>query len=603
MRAIVDALDASEATGHEAVAKDLSRAALMGARGNSGVILSQIVRGLARVLGEQDEIDSKLLARALRAASDEAYRAIQKPVEGTMLTVIREMAEEAEHPDVIVLPKDELLRRVVERGEDAVRRTPEMLEKLRDAGVVDAGGFGLVELVRGIYFSVAGIALPDPGEALDDHAQPEQEHEFSEFQFCTNFVVEGQDLDRDSLSEELWLIGDSLHVVGDPSMLRVHVHTDEPTRASRPARGIGTVIESTVDVADMDEQIRERLPDLRTAVIAVASGEGNRRLFGRTFGEVVVVAGGQSANPSAKEIAEAVDAAHAPEAIVLPNNRNVVGAAIQAGEFTSKPTRVVETHSVQAGPARGLGRLQAQRVRRRERGGDERRDRRDPHRRGDDGVANSGRRRHRRDGRRVARSRGRPRGRVRSCVRRGRARGRRRSPRERLGHAHGDPRSRRPAARRPVGAPGRSAPTGARRTGGRRPAALPPARVRVSAAPLRVLLVEDNEVYRSTLALLLDGSNGIEVVGEVANGREVVEAVERLRPDVVVVDYRLPGASGDQVTTDVLAASPGTTIVCLTAEATADERLRVLAAGAVALVEKGGPTREIVDAIRSGRAP
>jgi DAK2 domain fusion protein YloV len=349
MRSIVEALDASRATGHEAVAKELSRAALMGARGNSGVILSQIVRGLASVLGEQDEIDSKVIARALRAASDEAYRAIQTPVEGTMLTVIREMAEEAERPDVIVLPKVELLLRVVERGEDAVRRTPDMLAKLRDAGVVDAGGVGLVELVRGIYFSVAGIAVPDEAELVAEDALPESDHEFSEFQFCTNFVVEGRDLDREALSDELWRFGDSLHVVGDPSMLRVHVHTDEPARALETARGIGTVIESTVDVADMDEQIRERMPDLRTAVIAVASGEGNRRLFGRTFGEVVVVAGGQSANPSAKEIAEAVDAAHAPEAIVLPNNPNVVGAAIQAGEFTSKPTRVVETRSVQAG--------------------------------------------------------------------------------------------------------------------------------------------------------------------------------------------------------------------------------------------------------------
>jgi DNA-binding NarL/FixJ family response regulator len=125
----------------------------------------------------------------------------------------------------------------------------------------------------------------------------------------------------------------------------------------------------------------------------------------------------------------------------------------------------------------------------------------------------------------------------------------------------------------------------------------------VSEDRLRVLLVEDNDVYRATLALLLDGRDGIEVVGEVVDGREVVSAVERLRPDVVVVDYRLPGASGDEVTSAVLAASPGTTVVCLTAEATPDERLRVLDAGAAALVEKGAPTREIVDAIRSGRAP
>lgn len=351
VRAIVDALESSEATGHEAVAKDLSRAALMGARGNSGVILSQIVRGLAEVLGEQDEIDSMLLARAFRSASDEAYRAIQRPVEGTMLTVIREMAEEAERPEVVALPKDELLLRIVERGEDAVRRTPDMLAKLREAGVVDAGGVGLVELIRGLYFSVAGIDVPEVAANGEGEAHPELDHEFSEFQYCTNFVLEGVDLDREALSEELWKIGDSLHVVGDDSMLRIHVHTDEPERTIGAARRLGTVIESTVDVADMDEQIRERIPDLVTAIVAVAPGAGNRRLFGRTFGEVIVVAGGQTANPSAQEIADAVEAAHAPEVIVLPNNRNVVGAAIQASEFTTKSMRVLETHSVQAGLA------------------------------------------------------------------------------------------------------------------------------------------------------------------------------------------------------------------------------------------------------------
>ncbi len=350
MQAIVEALDASTAEGHEAVAKELSRAALMGARGNSGVILSQIVRGLSEVLGEQDEVDSPLIARALRAATTEAFRAVQKPVKGTMLTVIDEMAEEAELPGAAELPKEELLRRVVERGDDAVRRTPEMLAKLAEAGVVDAGGLGLVELARGIYFSVAGIDVPETvsGDAAEEH--PEFDHEFSTYQYCTNFVVEGAGLDREALAEELWTIGDSLLVVGDGSMVRVHVHTDEPELATETAGRIGTVVASTVDIADMDEQIRERiLPDLVTAVVAVVSGAGNRRHFGRTFGEVIVVSGGQTANPSAQEIAEAIESARAPEVIVLPNNRNVVGAAIQASEFSSKSVRVVDTESVQAG--------------------------------------------------------------------------------------------------------------------------------------------------------------------------------------------------------------------------------------------------------------
>ena len=161
VRAVVEALEKSDAEGHEAVAKELSRAALMGARGNSGVIFSQIVRGFADVLALHEEVDGPVLADAFRSASEAAYRAVRKPVEGTMLTVVREMAEEAERPEVRSLPKDELLRRVVARGEQAVARTPELLDVLRDAGVVDAGGAGLLEIVRGLAAGVAGEPLPE----------------------------------------------------------------------------------------------------------------------------------------------------------------------------------------------------------------------------------------------------------------------------------------------------------------------------------------------------------------------------------------------------------------------------------------------------------
>jgi DAK2 domain fusion protein YloV len=348
VRFIVDALDASQATGHEAVAKELSLAALMGARGNSGVILSQIVRGLAEVLGKRAEIDAATIRDALRSASDEARSAIMNPVHGTMLTVMEAMATAAASPEARALENEQLLALVVERGDTAVAETQNQLAKLRDAGVVDAGGVGLVEILRGVYFSVAGIAVPDVASE-DDDGYPELEHEFSEFRYCTNFVVEGTGLNREALSDALWLIGDSLHVVGDASMLRVHVHTDDPEGAIAVARALGTVIDPTCDVADMDEQIRERLPDLQTAVVVVASGTGNRRLFERKFGEVIVIAGGQTANPSAKEIADAIESAHAPEVIVLPNNRNIVGAAVQATEFTSKNVRIVETESLQAG--------------------------------------------------------------------------------------------------------------------------------------------------------------------------------------------------------------------------------------------------------------
>ena len=348
VRFVVDALDASDAGSRDALARELSSAALMGARGNSGVILSQIVRGAAEVLGKRATIDTSTIRDALAAGSREAWSAVMNPVEGTMLTVIEEMAAAAAAPEASLLTTEELLAYVVERGEEAVAATQHQLAKLTEAGVVDAGGVGLVELLRGVYFSVAGVDVPDV--VVDDDADyPEAEHAFSEYRYCTNFVVEGAALDREVLSDALWLVGDSLHVVGDASMLRVHVHTNDPESAIEAARAVGTVIDSTREVADMDEQIRERLPDLQTAVVAVATGAGNRWLFERKFGEVIVIAGGQTANPSAKEIADAIESAHAPEVVVLPNNRNVIGAAIQATEFTSKHVRVVETDSVQAG--------------------------------------------------------------------------------------------------------------------------------------------------------------------------------------------------------------------------------------------------------------
>src|SRR5207247_7180608 len=160
MRAVVDALASSEAHDRPTLARELTRAALMGARGNSGVIFSQIVRGAADVLGAADRIDVPTVASAFRGAADAAYRAVRRPVEGTMLTVIRELAEEAESARLTSVP--ELLAQVMARGEDALARTPELLDVLREAGVVDAGGAGLVESVRGLTATVRRGPLPEP---------------------------------------------------------------------------------------------------------------------------------------------------------------------------------------------------------------------------------------------------------------------------------------------------------------------------------------------------------------------------------------------------------------------------------------------------------
>ena len=356
MRALVEGLaDAAEAP-RPALAHAVTRAALMGARGNSGVILSQIVRGAAEVLGEAEVIESSVVAEALRAASDTAYRGVRQPVEGTILTVIREMAEEAEARAASEPEVDELLRAVLLRGEAALARTPELLDVLRDAGVVDAGGAGLVEIFRGIVAAVTGdeLALPDTAPELSLDAI---HRELSEFRYCTAFLVEGSKLDAASLERELEALGDSLLVVGDESALKIHVHTDDPGAALSLGTARGAI--SGVEIADMHVQTAERKERLTAVgsgfgdnavsdVVAVVAGNGNRRLY-ESLGAVRIVEGGQSMNPSTADILEAIELSAAPEVIVLPNNGNVIMSAEQAVALAGRPTAIVHTRSIQAG--------------------------------------------------------------------------------------------------------------------------------------------------------------------------------------------------------------------------------------------------------------
>jgi DAK2 domain fusion protein YloV len=333
----------------------------MGARGNSGVIFSQIVRGFAEVLGQHDEVGGPELAAAFRSASDAAYRAVRRPVEGTMLTVVREMAEEAEQPDVRALHKLELLRRVVARGEQALAGTPDLLPVLKEAGVVDAGGAGLLEIIRGLTAGVAGEPPPDASVESEELSFDAVHQELSRFRYCTVFVVEGEGLDADALERDLERLGDSLLVVGDPSALKIHVHTDDPGAALSLGTRVG-VIEG-IEIANMHEQTRDRearltvpaegsldLPTLETGVVAVVPGDGNRRLF-ESLRATRVIEGGQTMNPSTAEIHAAIEATPATAVVVLPNNKNVVLSAEQAAALASKPVFVVPTTTVQAGLA------------------------------------------------------------------------------------------------------------------------------------------------------------------------------------------------------------------------------------------------------------
>jgi DAK2 domain fusion protein YloV len=364
VRAVVDALSVTEAADRPELARDVARAALMGARGNSGVILSQIVRGAADVLAEStDGIEPRLAARALRSAADAAYRAVRRPVEGTMLSVVRELAEAAELRVDGRVPLSDLLVELVRRGEEAVARTPEQLEVLREAGVVDAGGAGLVELLRGVAAAVAGHSVEEAPAVASATVGPEGVHlEPSRYRYCTVFVVEGRELDRDGLEAQLERLGDSLLVVGDESTLKVHVHTDDPGAALSLGTAAGAI--EGVEIANMQEQQERRerrlaivpnpAPAARTGVVAVVPGDGNRRLFeslAEAVGLIRIVEGGQTSNPSTAELLDALRGLEVDEAILLPNNSNVRLAAEQAAEHADVPVEVVPTDSVPAGLA------------------------------------------------------------------------------------------------------------------------------------------------------------------------------------------------------------------------------------------------------------
>jgi DAK2 domain fusion protein YloV len=340
-RAVVSALERGET--------DVVRASLMGARGNSGVILSQIVRGAVEALPE-GELDTQTLAKALRGASDAAYAAVRNPQEGTMLTVMRELADKAEELAAAGAPLGEALEQLLAHGEAALARTQEQLDVLKRAGVVDAGAAGLVEILRGIAAHVRGEPLPEPAATAGSLPLDAVHMELSRFRYCTSFFVEGDAVDPEELEAKLSELGDSLLVVGAPGAVKAHVHTDEPGRALALATDVGDLEE--IDIKNMHVQTAERTQRLEregavTGAVAVCLGAGNRRLF-ESLG-AVCVEGGETMNPSTADIVAAIESLPEKEVVVLPNSKNVVMAAEQAAEAVDENIRVVPTHTLQAG--------------------------------------------------------------------------------------------------------------------------------------------------------------------------------------------------------------------------------------------------------------
>jgi fatty acid kinase len=378
MRAVVDELDklddsAMDELGRDAIVSAVARAALLGARGNSGVILSQVVRGAAEELASRpgELVDPVLVSAALARAADAAYASVRDPAEGTMLTAVRAMASRVAHdlahmdtqrlgPDSTAQEQDELLAEVLENaleaGKEAVARGPDQLAVLREAGVVDAGAYGLTVIIAGCLAALRGLAAPQLEHQYAPAALHRPEHESSSYRYCTNFAVTGESLDGGRFTPQLERLGDSVLVVGDDRTLRVHVHTDDPQAAVALFEPVGAV--SHFDVADMHEQIADRSARLAResapvgatcAVVAVASGEGVKRLF-EELG-VLVVDGGPTMNPSTYELLAGIHAAPGSEVLVLPNSPNVILASERACELSEKPAAVVSTTAPQEGLA------------------------------------------------------------------------------------------------------------------------------------------------------------------------------------------------------------------------------------------------------------
>ncbi len=333
---------------------------LKGARGNSGVILSQILRGMSDVIIEGGDLDSKLLAKAITGGADVAYEAVMKPVEGTMLTVIKDMGRAARRASRKSEDITEFLRAVVDEGMESLARTPELLDTLKEAGVVDAGGKGLVVLAESALATISGdtewVERPvefavSPADFMAGVVSDEREIDL-EYTYCTEFFLKGQNIDTIEFREEIAPLGGSLMVVGDGLIVKTHIHTNDPgaVLAAATARGelsglkIDNMREQTAETADKMITAAAALEHKAVGVVAIAVGNGIKDIL-RSLGVATIVDGGQTMNPSTEDIVKAVEAAPADSVIVLPNNKNIILTAKQAATLTDKRVYVVPTRS------------------------------------------------------------------------------------------------------------------------------------------------------------------------------------------------------------------------------------------------------------------
>ncbi|HSL58432.1 MAG TPA: DAK2 domain-containing protein [Acidimicrobiales bacterium] len=353
-----------------AVCRAISHGSLMGARGNSGVILSQVLRGFTEVVRDRPHVDAGSIAAALVAAASSAYGAVMRPVEGTILTVVREASAAAAHAAESGADLVTTLEAARQRGGEALERTPDLLPVLREAGVVDAGGTGFLLFLDALLHVADGRPIPEPTAdegIVGGHphlvvpSSPHDEVGGDDLRYEVMYFLEAPD-ETIPAFKDVWAgIGDSIVVVGGDGLWNCHIHTDD----------IGAAIEAAIDcgrprqirVTDLAEQVEEErwvregaasaepeapAQPVECAVVAVATGSGVRRIF-HSLGVHHIVAGGQSMNPSTAQLLEAVEAAPARHVIILPNNKNIIPVALQVDSQTDKTVRVVPSRGIAEG--------------------------------------------------------------------------------------------------------------------------------------------------------------------------------------------------------------------------------------------------------------
>lgn len=354
------------------VGKHFSKGLLMGARGNSGVILSQLFRGFSKAIENEENVDTKVFVNALDQGVKTAYKAVMKPVEGTILTVAKDSSERAvqaaEETDSLI----EVMEAVVEEAKASLERTPDLLPVLKEVGVVDSGGQGLVYVYEGFIAALKGEKVEVAKDAVDTDTFVNDDHEFDDFMtvedieygFCTEFMVRFEDgkrsFNEEEFRNEMSEFGDSLLVISDDEIVKVHVHTETPGEAMTYGSSYGELIKMKI------ENMREQFRDIQskkqskgtvenkehqsydTAIITVSSGDGIRTLF-ESVGVTHVINGGQTMNPSTEDILNTIKDDDVKQVIILPNNKNIIMAAEQAQQMLDIPAIVIPTVSIPEG--------------------------------------------------------------------------------------------------------------------------------------------------------------------------------------------------------------------------------------------------------------